>query len=293
MTAPPRRWTRCPHRTQAARSRARGPARASPGARICWCTGQTGGHFGAGLGVVDLTIALHYCYNTPQDRLVWGRGPSGSSRRPRRKDNADHAPEGRLRRLPAPRESNTDLPALATPPLRFPLPRHGRGRENERQQHRSLRIIGDGAVTAGMAFEASRMLRIRDDTRSSSKDSGMSISKNVGGLSNYFVCIWASKTYIAPREGGSASAMPATNFTCCAEEKHEASGELTAVPFEDRLQLMSGPIDGLRPPISYVTISNLRERPQLLHVYTTKGKALHQSYDRFSCYTKIYQPSER
>jgi 1-deoxy-D-xylulose-5-phosphate synthase len=139
-------------------------------------------------------------------------------------------------------------------------------------------VIGDGAMTAGMAFEAlndaahqgANMLVILNDN-------GMSISKNVGGLSNYFARIWASKTYIALREGGKRvlAAMPATlNFTRRAEESMKHLVNSPGALFESIGFNYVGPIDGHDLDTLVTTISNLRDAPgpQLLHVLTTKGK---------------------
>ena len=249
---------------------------------LLWCTGQTGGHFGAGLGVIELTIALHYCYETPSDRLVWDVGHQAYPHKiltGRKEQMLGMRSKDGLAAFPRREESEYDTFGVGhsstsiSAALGMALAARMTG-----SQRKVCAVIGDGAMTAGMAFEAlndaahqgANMLVILNDN-------GMSISKNVGGLSNYFARIWASKTYIALREGGKRvlSAMPATlNFTRRAEESMKHLVNSPGALFESIGFNYVGPIDGHDLDTLVKTISNLREAPgpQLLHVYTTKGK---------------------
>lgn len=273
---------------------------------LLWCTGQTGGHFGAGLGVVELTIALHYVYNTPVDRLVWDVGHQAyphkilTGRREamlsmRQKDGLAAFP----RREESPYDtfgvghSSTSISAALGMALAARRQRSGR---------KVVAVIGDGAMTAGMAFEAlndaahnaADMLVILNDNQ-------MSISHNVGGLSNYLARIWASKSYIALREGGKKvlSTMPsAWDF---ARRTEESVKHLVASPgalFESIGFNYIGPVDGHDLPGLIEIIRNLRKAPgpQLLHVYTTKGKGFAPAEADpigYHAITKIAPASER
>lgn len=250
---------------------------------LLWSTGQTGGHFGAGLGVIELTIALHYVYETPHDRLVWDVGHQAYPHK---------ILTGRKERMVTMRQEH----GLAAFPNReeSPYDNFGVGHSSTSisaalgmaraaqlcgSNKKVVAVIGDGAMTAGMAFEAlndaahqaSNMLVILNDNQ-------MSISHAVGGLSNYFSRIWASKSYIALREGGKRvlQSMPsAMNFVRRTEEQMKTL--VTDSPgalFESIGFNYVGPIDGHNLAELVETISNLRDAPgpQLLHVFTTKGK---------------------
>ena len=249
---------------------------------LLWCTGQTGGHFGAGLGVIELTIALHYVYNTPADRLVWDVGHQTYPHKiltGRKERMLTMRQKDGLAAFPNRAESEYDTFGVGhsstsiSAALGMAL-----GARMSGSQRKVCAVIGDGAITAGMAFEA-----LNDAAHNGAdmlvilNDNGMSISKNVGGLSNYLARIWASKTYIALREGGKRvlSAMPATlNFVRRSEESMKHLVNSPGALFESIGFNYVGPIDGHDLETLIDTISNLRNAPgpQLLHVYTTKGK---------------------
>ena len=249
---------------------------------LLWCTGQTGGHFGAGLGVVELTIALHYVYNTPEDRLVWDVGHQAYPHKiltgrkeqmvsMRQKDGLAAFP----RREESPYDtfgvghSSTSISAALGMALAARRQLSGR---------KVAAVIGDGAMTAGMAFEAlNDAAHHAADMLVILNDNAMSISHNVGGLSNYLARIWSSKSYIALREGGKkvlASMPTAWNF---ARRTEESMKHLMASPgalFEAIGFNYVGPVDGHNLEELIQVMRNLRDAPgpQLLHVYTTKGK---------------------
>ncbi|HCT40843.1 MAG TPA: 1-deoxy-D-xylulose-5-phosphate synthase [Moraxellaceae bacterium] len=249
---------------------------------LLWCTGQTGGHFGAGLGVIELTIALHYVYNTPSDRLVWDVGHQTYPHKiltGRKERMLTMRQKDGLAAFPNRAESEYDPFGVGhsstsiSAALGMAL-----GARMSGSQRKVCAVIGDGAITAGMAFEA-----LNDAAHNSAdmlvilNDNGMAISKNVGGLSNYLARVWASKTYIALREGGKRvlSAMPATlNFVRRSEESMKHLVNSPGALFESIGFNYVGPIDGHDLEALVDTISNLRDAPgpQLLHVYTTKGK---------------------
>jgi len=250
---------------------------------LLWCTGQTGGHFGAGLGVIELTVALHYVYNTPYDRVVWDVGHQAYPHKiltGRKEDMLTMRQKNGLAAFPRREESEYDTFGVGHSSTSISAALGmARGAELTGSQRKVVAVIGDGAMTAGMAFEAlndaahqkSNMLVILNDNQ-------MSISKAVGGLSNYFSHIWASKSYIAIREGGKRvlQSMPAAlSFARRTEESMKTL--ITDSPgalFESIGFNYVGPVDGHNLEELIETIGNLRDAPgpQLLHVFTTKGK---------------------
>ena len=252
-----------------------------PRAFLLWSVGQTGGHFGAGLGVLELTVALHYVFDTPSDRLVWDVGHQAYPHKiltGRKESMGSIRRKGGLAGFPKRAESeydtfgvghsSTSISAALGMAIAARLQQTGR---------KSIAVIGDGAMTAGQAFEAmSHAAHTRSNLPVILNDNNMSISHNVGGLSNYFARIWASKSYIALREGGKKvlSTMPAAwDFIRRTEEsmKNMVSPDMLfeAIGFN-----YIGPIDGHDIDELTATLETMRdlEGPQLLHVYTTKGK---------------------
>lgn len=250
---------------------------------LLWCTGQTGGHFGAGLGVIELTVALHYVYNTPHDRVVWDVGHQAYPHKiltGRKEQMLGMRQKDGLAAFPRREESIYDTFGVGHSSTSISAALGmARGAQMTGSQRKVVAIIGDGAMTAGMAFEAlndaahqqANMLVILNDNQ-------MSISHAVGGLSNYLAHIWASKSYIALREGGKRvlQSMPAAmNFARRTEESmKQIVADAPGALFESIGFNYVGPIDGHDLESLVETISNLREAqgPQLLHVYTTKGK---------------------
>ncbi len=225
---------------------------------LLYSVGQTGGHFGAGLGVIELTIALHYCLNTPEDRLIWDVGhqtyPHKILTGRREAMLSIRTPEG-----PAP------FPSLAE----SPYDAFGTGHSStsisaalgyaladklQNRQSRTTVVIGDGAMTAGMAFEAlNHVAACQADMLIVLNDNAMSISENVGGLANYFARnISAGDARATPPEG--AAAVPGSIF-------------------RDLGLDYSGPVDGHDLPALISAIRSLTGKgPRILHVLTKKGK---------------------
>lgn len=248
---------------------------------LLYTVGQTGGHFGAGLGVVELTIALHYVYNTPEDRLVWDVGHQCyphkilTERRDRMMSlrQADGL-SGFPKRGESPYDtfgvghSSTSISAA----LGMALAARAQGLDRK-----TVAVIGDGAMTAGMAFEAlnhaahtdANMLVVLNDNQ-------MSIGHNQGGLATYFAKIWSSKLYTSVREGGKrvlAHIPPAFELAKRTEE-HMKGMVAPGTLFEELGFNYIGPIDGHDINDLITALSNMRELegPQLLHVMTQKGK---------------------
>ena len=172
---------------------------------LLYCIGQTGGHFGAGLGVVELTLALHYAYNTPDDRLVWDVGHQTYPHKVltgRRDQMLSIRQYQGLSGFPKRAESPYDTFGVGhsstsvSAALGMTLGDKLAGKTNKH-----IAVIGDGAMTAGMAFEAlNHAAHTGEDLLVILNDNNMSISPNVGGLATYFSKIWASEFYNGLRE---------------------------------------------------------------------------------------------
>ncbi|WP_111497324.1 1-deoxy-D-xylulose-5-phosphate synthase [Marinobacter bohaiensis] len=250
-------------------------------AHLLWSVGQSGGHFGAGLGVLELTVALHYIFNTPEDRLVWDVGHQAyphkilTGRRAqmgsiRKKDGLAGFPK----RGESPYDtfgvghSSTSISAalgMAIAAKMQNLPR------------KTIAVIGDGAMTAGMAFEAlNHAGHLRSNMLVILNDNDMSISHNVGGLSNYFAKLLASRTYNQVRDGGKKVLQGAPNLMALARKTEEHFKGLISggTLFEELGFNYIGPIDGHDLPLLIDTLRNIRELdgPQFLHIVTKKGK---------------------
>lgn len=248
---------------------------------LLYVVGQTGGHFGAGLGVVELTLALHYVLNTPEDKLVWDVGHQAYPHKiltGRKKQILTLRQKDGLSGFPKRGESPFDTFGVGhsstsiSAALGMALASRHKG---ETAKH--CAVIGDGAMTAGMAFEAlnhaagcnADMLVILNDNR-------MSISENVGGLSSYFSRIWASKLYNQIRREGQkvlSHVPPASEFVRRTEE-HMKGMVSPGTLFEEMGFNYIGPIDGHNLPGLVDTLQNLYSlnEPVLLHVVTEKGR---------------------
>ncbi|WP_444958669.1 1-deoxy-D-xylulose-5-phosphate synthase [Microbulbifer sp. ZKSA002] len=245
---------------------------------LLYCVGQTGGHFGAGLGVVELTIALHYIFNTPEDRLVWDVGHQTYPHKiltGRREQMLSMRQQGGLSGFPKRSESPYDTFGVGhsstsiSAALGMAL-----GSSDDRKV---VAVIGDGAMTAGMAFEAlNHASHTGKDMLVVLNDNSMSISKNVGGLATYFAKILASKTYLNMREGSRKilSAIPKAWQLARRTEEHVKGMITPGTLFEELGFNYVGPLDGHNMHDLVHTLRNLRSQPgpQLLHIATTKGK---------------------
>lgn len=241
----------------------------------------TGGHFAAGLGAVELTLALHYVFNTPEDMLVWDVGHQAyphkiiTDRRLRmvtlrQKDGVAPFP----RREESPFDafgvghSSTSISAALGMAL---------AQQHLKKDARAVAIIGDGAMTAGMAFEAlNHAGDLKADLLVVLNDNDMSISGNVGALSNYFARILSSKIYSTMRTGGKhvLKRLPPVWELARKTEEHLKGMIVPGTLFEELGFNYIGPIDGHDIPVLVKTLRNVKELkgPQLLHVITQKGK---------------------
>jgi 1-deoxy-D-xylulose-5-phosphate synthase len=240
-----------------------------------------GGHFAAGLGTVELTIALHYVFNTPDDRLVWDVGHQAyphkvlTGRRDKLhtiKQDAGLAP------FPTRSESEYDTFGVGhsstsiSAALGMAVASAQRG-----EKRRVVAIIGDGALTAGMAFEAlNHAGSLPADLLVVLNDNDMSISENVGALSNYLARALSGKMYSHLRESGKKvlRQMPTVWELARRSEEHLKGMVLPGTLFEEMGFNYVGPIDGHDIKALVSTLQNLQQLrgPQFLHVVTRKGK---------------------
>jgi 1-deoxy-D-xylulose-5-phosphate synthase len=252
---------------------------------LLYCVGQTGGHFGAGLGVVELTIALHYVYNTPNDRLVWDVGHQTYPHKVltgRREQMLTMRQYQGLSGFPKRSESDYDTFGVGhsstsiSAALGMAIGSEMND-DDDSQARKHVAIIGDGAMTAGMAFEAlNHSAHTGNDLLVILNDNNMSISPNVGGLATYFSKIWASKSYNALRENSKRvlTKLPRAWEMARRTEEHMKGLVSPGTLFEEMGFNYVGPIDGHDLPelVSYFEKLKAIKGPKLLHIITRKGK---------------------
>lgn len=248
---------------------------------LLYSVGQTGGHFGAGLGVVELTIALHFIYNTPEDRLVWDVGHQAYPHKiltGRREQMATLRQKDGIAAFPKRSESPYDTFGVghSSTSISAALGMAVSARLRN-ESRRTVAVIGDGSMTAGMAYEA---LNHAADLKASMlvilNDNDMSISRSVGGLSNYLTRVLSSKTYHHLREGSKKvlETMPKAWELVRRTEEHMKGMVIPGTLFEEMGFNYIGPIDGHDLPMLIQTLRNIRqlEGPKFLHVVTRKGR---------------------
>ena len=250
---------------------------------LLYSVGQSGGHLGGGLGVIELTIILHYIFNTPFDNLVWDVGHQAYPHKiltGRKNKMQTIRKKGGLAPFPSRKESEFDAFGVghSSTSISAMLGMAIASKEsNPEKKH--IAVIGDGAMTAGMAFEAlSHTGHLKPNVLIILNDNDMSISENIGGLSNYFSRIWASKTYKGIKKSGSSFLKPLPQAYHLAR-KVETQMKAMVAPgtiFEELGLNYIGPIDGHNLKELKDVISNLKEfeGPQFLHVITKKGAGL-------------------
>ena len=255
---------------------------------LLYSVGKTGGHFGAGLGVVELTIALHYVFNTPKDSLVWDVGHQAYPHKiltgRRERMLTMRQPNG-LAAFPTRSESIYDTFGVGhsstsiSAALGMMVAKRQQGRAKDSH---TIAVIGDGAMTAGMAFEALNHAGALDDNvLVILNDNNMSISNNVGGLSSYFARMWASKPYNFIRSGSKrmlSKVPPALKAVHRAEEYMKGMVSPGTL-FEEIGFNYIGLVDGHDTEGLVEILSNIKtlRGPQLLHVVTQKGKGYSES----------------
>jgi 1-deoxy-D-xylulose-5-phosphate synthase len=248
---------------------------------LAWSVSQSGGHFGAGLGVVELTLALHYSFNTPEDRIVWDVGHQAYPHKiltGRREAMPSIRQYGGLAPFPQRDESPFDTFGVGhsstsiSGALGMALAAARAGSDRK-----AIAVIGDGAMTAGLAFEAlNHAGEVDEDLLVILNDNAMSISENVGGLSRYFARIFASRLYASVREGSKRvlKRIPGASGVARRAEEHMKGMVVPGTLFEELGFNYIGPVDGhdLDELLSaFRTLRQLRG-PQFLHVITQKGK---------------------
>jgi 1-deoxy-D-xylulose-5-phosphate synthase len=242
---------------------------------------RSGGHLAANLGTVELTLALHYVFHTPEDRLVWDVGHQSYSHKiltGRRDAMAQirrmDGPSGFPKRSESPYDafgvghSSTSISAALGMAL---------AASREGADRRVVAVIGDGAMTAGQAFEAMNHAGSLDaNLLVVLNDNDMSISPNVGGLSNYLARVLSGRLYSTVREGSKKvlAGMPPVWELARRAEEHMKGMVVPGTLFEELGFNYIGPIDGHDLDTLVSTLRNLRalKGPQLLHVVTRKGK---------------------
>jgi 1-deoxy-D-xylulose-5-phosphate synthase len=242
---------------------------------------QMGGHFAAGLGTVELTVALHYVLETPHDRLVWDVGHQAYPHKvlTGRRDRLQTIKlKGGLAPFPSRFESEYDTFGVGHSSTSISAAiGMALGAKTKGEKRRVVAVIGDGAITAGQAFEALNHAGALDaNILVVLNDNDMSISENVGALSNYFARILSGRTYAALREGGKKilRRMPTVWELARRSEEHFKGMVLPGTMFEEMGFNYFGPIDGHDLDSLVKTLNNLKdvEGPQFLHVVTRKGK---------------------
>ena len=250
-------------------------------AYLLYTVGQTGGHFGAGLGVIELTVALHHIYNTPHDRIVWDvghqtyphkilTGRRGQMHSMRQADGLAGFPKRTESEYDTFGVGHSSTSISAAMGMALAARQQGINRK-------VIAVIGDGAITGGMAIEAlahagherPNMLVILNDNQ-------MSIGHNKGGLATYFAKIWASKFYISMRRGSKKvlqKIQPAWELAKRTEE-HLKGMVAPGTLFEELGFHYIGPLDGHDLPGLLQTLENIKDLdgPQFLHIRTMKGK---------------------
>jgi len=242
---------------------------------------QMGGHFAAGLGTVELTVALHYVFETPHDRLVWDVGHQAYPHKvlTGRRDQL-HTIKQKDGLAPFPTRSESEYDTFGVGHSSTSISAAlgmaiGAAAKNE--ERRVVAVIGDGAMSAGMAFEALNHAGSLDvDMLVILNDNDMSISENVGAFSNYFARVLSGKLYATLREGSKKvlSRMPPVWELARRSEEHMKGMVLPGTIFEEMGFNYIGPIDGHDVNALVATLRNLRglKGPQFLHVVTRKGK---------------------
>jgi 1-deoxy-D-xylulose-5-phosphate synthase len=241
---------------------------------------KTGGHLSSNLGTVELTIALHYVFNTPEDRIVWDVGHQTyphkilTGRRDRMPTlRQQHGLSGFPRRDESPYDtfgtahSSTSISAALGMAL---------AARTKKEDRHSVAVIGDGAMTAGMVFEALNNTGIYDDIKMLVvlNDNDMSISPPVGALNRYLARLMSGKFYAAAKNMGK-SVLPPSMFEIAKRFEEHAKGMLVpATLFEEFGLNYIGPIDGHDLDSLIPTLQNLKnlDGPQFLHVVTKKGQ---------------------
>ena len=242
---------------------------------------KSGGHLSAGLGTVELTVALHYVFNTPNDKLIWDVGHQAYPHK---------ILTGRKDKISTIRQQNGVAPFVTRSESEYDAFGVGHSSTSisaalgmaiaaaiNKEEKRTVAIIGDGGITGGMAFEALNHAGALDaNLLVILNDNDMSISPNVGAMKNYLAKILSGKFYTTVKEGSKKvmANMPSVWELARRTEEHVKGMVIPGTLFEELGFNYIGPIDGHHLPTLVKTLSNLKDLqgPQFLHVVTQKGK---------------------
>ncbi len=245
---------------------------------ILYAAGQSGGHFGANLGVIELTVALHYCFNTPDDRLIWDVGHQAYPHKAltgRREQLTTIRSKDGLAAFPAREESIFDTFGVGHSSTAISA---GLGMALARRYQQNpcevVAIVGDGAMTAGMAFEAMNdAVAHNADLMVVLNDNDMSISCSTGGFAKHLAAIWESGQSVHISEQGEAYVQPHPKWSYNSR-LHQSATEAADNLFKAIGFDYFGPFDGHNVKELAQVFEALKKRsgPRLIHVYTKKGK---------------------
>ena len=267
---------------------------------LLYSTSISGGHFGAGLGVVELTVALHHVFNTPNDKIVWDVGHQAYPHKiltGRKEKMLSMRQKDGLHPFPSRGESEFDAFGVGHSSTSIGA---ALGMSVANSENKHISVIGDGAITAGMAYEAmAHAGAIDQNLLVILNDNNMSISNNTGGISNYLARIWSSKWYIQAREGGKSvlRMIPSAKRFAKKTETHIKGFLSPGALFEELGFHYIGPMDGHNLKEVIRTLKNINEisGPVFLHLVTQKGKGFipaEKDPIKYHALSKIESPSQ-
>jgi 1-deoxy-D-xylulose-5-phosphate synthase len=239
----------------------------------------TGGHLSSNLGTVELTIALHYVFNTPEDRLVWDVGHQTYGHKiltGRRTSMSKLRQKGGIAGFPRREESPYDTfgTAHSSTSISAAIGMAVAARTAGIKRH-AIAIIGDGAITAGMAFEAMNNIG-KENVIVILNDNDMSISESIGALNNYFAKLMSGRFYATTKKTAEKALQYTPTFKEIAKklEEHAKGMIIPSTMFEEFGFNYTGPIDGHNVEVLLDTLNNIKQLdgPQFLHVVTRKGQ---------------------
>jgi len=242
---------------------------------------KSSGHFASGLGTIELTVALHYVYDTPFDHLIWDVGHQAYPHKiltGRRDQLHTIRQKGGLHPFPWREESEYDTLSVGHSSTSISAALGlAVAAEKEAKNRKTVAVIGDGAMTAGMAFEAlNHAGDIKKDMLVILNDNDMSISENVGALNNHLAKLLSGSIFTGFREGSKKllGNIPPIKELASRAEEHLKGMVVPSTFFEELGFNYIGPIDGHDVQSLVTTINNMRnlKGPQFLHVVSTKGK---------------------
>ena len=272
---------------------------------LLYSVSQSGGHFGAGLGAIELTIALHYVLDLPNDKIVWDTGHQAYPHKilTGRKDKIHKIRQlDGLAAFPSITESEYDAMSVGHSSTSISASL-GMNEANQllKGNKTIFSVIGDGAMTAGLAFEGLMHAgHLGRDLNIILNDNDMSISKNKGGLSDYLAKVWASKSYKKLKSSGKKvlKNLPFGLHISRSLKDGLKSAVMPGNLFEDLGMHYIGPIDGHDVKLLVKTLERMKEKsePYLLHIITKKGAGFEPAENeriKFHAISKIEKNSSK